>query len=453
MSGIIRTMRSFFREESGAIAIILALALPMMIGAAGVAIDIAQAYNVRSRLADALDKAALAGGSTLGTEDQVEQRVLDFFAANYKDEKLGTPHDISVTVGEDYTLTVSAWAQVQTTFMAIFGDSYDTLDIYVETKVKRELAGVEAVLVLDVTGSMAGSKIASLKTASTSFINIMFDNITDTEFLKIGIVPYSASVNVGPYGLGKNPDDSYYGPAFVDKPGSDPYVSPASNIDYGTGTNDWRGCILERSSPQDVTDDAPLPNWGMYRYVSCGWQYIYGSGWQWVCSGPPNRDCPTTSVVPLTNSQSTLLNAISGLSTGGYTYTNVGAAWGYHLITPTEPFTEGVPLDDDEWSRTIIIMTDGDNNTNNTYSAYGSNPGLNDSDLDDKLVDVCTNIKNDNIQIYTITFGSGVGSSTQNLMRECASEDTKYYHSSSGDDLEDAFENIASQLSQLHIVK
>src|SRR5690606_23598104 len=101
------------------------------------------------------------------------------------------------------------------------------------------------------------------------------------------------------------------------------------------------------------------------------------------------------------------------------TYGNVGMVWGYHVITPTEPFTEGVALDDEEWSRTIIMMTDGDNYVYDPYSAYGANPGLTARDLDEKFEDVCENIKEDGITIYTVTFQSGINNTTKDYYRAC----------------------------------
>ncbi len=52
--------------------------------------------------------------------------------------------------------------------------------------------------------------------------------------------------------------------------------------------------------------------------------------------------------------------------------------WGWRVISPTEPFTEGVAYDDDTWQKVIIVLTDGantidDESTHNgsNYSAYG----------------------------------------------------------------------------------
>lgn len=475
-------IRHFLRDESGVAAIVFAMALPMLIGAGGMAVDLAQAYNAKNRLSAALDKAALAGGSTDGTEAQIKERVTKFFHANYPTGKIGEVYDLTVLIGNDATVTVTAHSKVETMFMSALGTDY--MDIYAESKVKRELAGVEVVLVLDVTGSMddalgTTTKIKALKTAvsgsglknkqgvtvssnSSSFLNILFTRISDKNYLKIGIVPFSNTVNVGPYGLGKTPTGATYGTPFVDRPATDnsegagysAYVTPASNIQYqapATSTTNWWGCIRERASPNDVTD-ASSPNWGMYRYPKICSSVKNGTCQSWSNQNP-NVSCPQSSVVPLMNDKTALVSSVDNLITGGSTYGSVGMAWGYHLITPSAPFTEGVALNDPNWSKTVIFMSDGDNNANSTYSAYGPNSSITDANIDTKFVTACNNMKAEGITIYTISFGTSVSTATKNMFKACASDVSKYFNSTSGTDLSTAFNAIANQLSSLHIVE
>src|SRR5690606_28408769 len=149
----------------------------------------------------------------------------------------------------------------------------------------------------------------------------------------------------------------------------------------------------------------------------------------------------------------TLQAAINGLQAVGNTYINVGLVWGWRVISPAFPFTEGAPYDDVDWSKTVILMTDGDNMPYNTYSAYGSYPGLSASDLNSKMSDVCDNMKAESITLYTVTFQSGISNNTKDLFRACASQEEMYFDAPSNQDLIAACENIANQLSQLHIVK
>src|SRR3546814_14292664 len=93
------------------------------------------------------------------------------------------------------TITVSGEANVGTSFMRVI--VIDEIDVASAIEVTQETEGLELVLVLDVTGSMEGSKIAALRQASRDLIEILFGDDSEKEFLKVGIVPYSAAVNVG----------------------------------------------------------------------------------------------------------------------------------------------------------------------------------------------------------------------------------------------------------------
>jgi Flp pilus assembly protein TadG len=481
-------LKDWLWNEAGVVAIVFAMSLPMIIGAAGLAVDLAQAYNVKNRLADALDKATLAAGSTDGTSSQIQARVSKFFNANYPVGQLGTPYDLNVIIGSDGIVTVSARASVPTTFMSALGLS--SIDVYAQSGVKRELAGVEAVLVLDVTGSMNNSlgsvtKITALKNAvygtsatdPNSFLNIVFSRIPDPTYIKIGIVPFSDTVNVGPYGLGVDPTGTAYGTGFVSRPATDDYVTPPSNITYkapASSTTNWWGCITERASPAD-TNDSSSPNWGMYRYPkicshttqTCTHQTCtkmkngvcqtytcdtYTSTCTSYSNNDPNTACTQSMVVPLTSSKSILQNAIKTLIVGGNTYGNVGMVWGYHLMTPAAPFTEGVALNDEKWTKTVIFMSDGDNTVNTTYAAYGANSPLTVANLNSNFLATCNNMKQAGISIYTISFGVNVSSATQTMFSQCASDPGKYFNSTTGTDLGVAFKTIADQLSQLHII-
>lgn len=155
----------------------------------------------------------------------------------------------------------------------------------------------------------------------------------------------------------------------------------------------------------------------------------------------------------MTNIQNVLLTAIANLQTGGNTYGNIGMVWGFRLISPEEPFTEGAPYEEARWRKVILMMTDGDNTMNGTYSVYGetANHSITAADLDVRLEEVCTNAKAEGIQIYTVTFESGITEATRDYYRRCASQSTMYYNAPTNEELVAAFQDIASQLAQLHI--
>lgn len=550
---IVRAFRGYFCHERGVAAVAFAVMLPVIIASAGVAVDVAGVYNSQQRLANALDKAALAAASspTLSQSD-LQQRFLNFFNANYPPGVYGTAAIPTLTVNGN-TMTASASATVPTTFMSILG--INNLTINGTATVVETLAGVEAVLVLDTTGSMAGNNIAALRTASTNFINMMFSSITDPTYLKIGIVPWSETVNVGPYGIGKNLDGSTFenGITFVSWPANfptsfpnhntDPYVNPASSIKYGTGATDWGGCVMEPSAAA-VEEDDPSLIWPMYRYqelsgntpittcqgyacktygcaayaceayncTSCSKGSPSGSGCTKggsckaygtncltpgtstngaTCTTPgnatngascvtpgtstngaqcnawgtssrnasdlPNNYCTSVPVLPMTNNQAALLAEINALPTANSTYPDIGMVWGWRMISPGFPFTEGASYSDQTWSKTVIMMTDGNATTASVASGEGfaGAAGISTSATDEnnKFEQICTNMKAQGIQIYTITFQSAINATTQAYYRDCASQPSMYFNAPSNADLTTAFQAIATQLGQLHLSK
>ena len=216
----------------------------------------------------------------MASDDQaeIEDKVNAFMEINYPPEKLGATIDVTVVTYDDY-INVSATARVDTAFMDVIGIEY--MDVNSETTVQREVRGLEVVMVLDNTGSMnTNDNISALKEASESFIDILFDRTGDPDDIKIGMVPYSSSVNVGPYGLGLNESGGAYGPAFVVPPDTDVYANynngdtPYSGTNYAIAEEDleydpsakgqWHGCVLAWDYPDDTNDhDGP---WEMYRY-------------------------------------------------------------------------------------------------------------------------------------------------------------------------------------------
>ncbi len=447
----LKLLKNYTKDKSGVVAIVFGLSLPVLVAASGVAVDLGQAYNIKNRLGNAIDKAALAVAASTGEEDELNDIMNAFMDANYPEEKIGVPYGVILTMdGEKVTITANA--KVDTKFMRVFGK--DEVNVVAKTEVIRDLSGIEVVLVLDVTGSMYGSRLSALKQASLDFIEVMYDRITDEEYLKIGIVPYASSVNVGSYGWGLDTDGNNYGTAFVTTPDTDDYISPPSDIEYDLSDSEqWHGCVLAKDYPEDTQNIVSNPVWEMYRFPEiCLWSW-YGYCYYWISD--PNYYCPSEQVVPLTNDRNTLEDTINGLEAMGFTYGNIGMLWGGRVISPEEPFTEGEDWDDPRWRKAILMMTDGNNTMHYYYSVYGLTyeHSITPSDLNERFEETCENLKGDGVQIYTITFGSGISEDTKGYYERCASDTSLYFDAPSNETLVQAFQEIANQLSKLHISK
>lgn len=192
-----RRVAAFLGDRRGNVAMIFGIAFIPIVIAGGTGVDLARAFIVQQRLSHALDAAALAVGTSLEkSEEELEALAQSYFDANYPEEELGVPGALSMSVVDD-VVTLSASAEVETAFMRIVGQN--ELDVDATSEVTRKLTGLEVVMVLDNTGSMSrNGKLDSLKTAATSLTNILFGDDDTAEFLKVGLVPFSAPSTSGP---------------------------------------------------------------------------------------------------------------------------------------------------------------------------------------------------------------------------------------------------------------
>lgn len=186
------------RDRRGSIAVFLGLAIIPLVGAIGIGVDTARGFLVRSRLSQALDSAALAGGKVM-FESYRDQDVAMYFASNFPNGYLGatvgTPVVTDDGAKKEY-LTVTAEATLPSTFMRIFGQ--DTITVRASATINRVNRGMELALVLDNTYSMASNnKMTSLKTAANSLLDILYGDADTANQLTVGIVPFVAMVNVG----------------------------------------------------------------------------------------------------------------------------------------------------------------------------------------------------------------------------------------------------------------
>lgn len=458
----------YIRQTSGAIAIMFALMVPVLVGITGVSLDLSQAYLIKQRLTQALDAAALAAAASSTDTDDIRQKVLDFFNANYPPEELGITLDPVVTIVGD-EITVTGNARYNTLFLTVLG--IDHIDVGGETTVVREVQGIEVALVMDNTGSMnTNNNISALRDAASNFVYIMYGIDTDDgaaadpsaldgmatrdlDYIKVGLVPYSTSVNVGPYGLGEDLNGDYYGEPFVNNP---------YDLDYTTNYNsnhDWFGCVLAHDYPDDTLDhEGP---WDMYRYCRdenddpyCDLGSYWSGGQQYFyVKRKPNYNCVRTPVTPLVSSPTQLKESIDTMVASGYTYGNYGMVWGGRVISPEFPFEEGVEWDNQYWRKAVVMMTDGNNTMHWRYSVYGptQDHNIGVGDLNNRFIDVCDDLKEKGVLVYTVTFYSNISESTKDFYRDCATAESYYHDAPAQEDLIEVFETISRELSNLHI--
>lgn len=436
-----KSITHYLKSIAGVTAVAFAMAIPVVVGVSGMAIDVSNAYLIKQRLSHAVDAAALAAAASSNSTSDINATVQEFFELNYPSTRIGAPYNVQVTI-EGSDIKVSATANYVTYFARVL--SLDEIEIVEDSTVTREIIGLEVAMVLDVTGSMnTNNNIGTLRTAATNFTNILFENAAYPDSVKIGLVPFATAVNVGPYGLGRLPSGGTYDTAFVRNPNNRSFNQ--------SNSNQWWGCVLDNhTTPKDTQDTDSTWRWDMYRYTNSGARDTRIRNQ----SVAPNSLCNRSYILPLTSNRTSIITRINGLQADGNTLSNLGMVWGYRLLSPEFPFREGVTWDNQDWRKVVILMTDGDNFTNDVYNGYGrwlDNQSMTVTTLNQRLAQTCTNMKNSGITVYTVTFTSGINQTTKNFYKNCASDESKWIDAPTQADLLKAFEQISRELSNIHI--
>ncbi len=509
-----KRLAGFRRDEGGNIAIIAAIGVPILALVSFALLDINRASGQKRELQDALDAAALYAARSTAVTDADLQKV----GSKALSAQLGTMVDArlissSFALGKNGAVVATAQVSVKPFVSNIWlqGD----MEVGADSEVLRSMNRIELALVLDNTGSMAGSKLANLKTASKNLIDTLATSAarsSEPNPVKIGIVPFSQTVKVGA---------TYKSQTWIDQTGAAPInreifwdKATATTINanrftlLGNMGQSWGGCVETRAQPYDVQDTAPTTgtpatlytpyfapdepdsrsksgnangDFGSFSndylpdelFSATNWKIPQGYIGKYDQApsggGGPNRGCDLQPIMRLTTNWTGLKTLVDGMVATGNTNIPLGAAWGWNLLSPTGPFADGSAYGAAKLSKIAIIMTDGDNvmsdaNNDNesNYNALGyvwqnrlgingGGQGARTSAMDKRLALLCENMKARGVVIYTVRVEVKSGASA--LLKKCATTADRYYDVQNAADLDDVFQRIAGEISNLRISK
>jgi Flp pilus assembly protein TadG len=206
MSG---SIRKFIADRSGAFAIQFALMVVPLMVCTGLAVDGGRVFLARYELAQALDAAALAVGSTAnGNQTSLASLATTYVNANYRTKHNGP---IKVTLGDNaagIVVNLKGEVTVDTYFMPLVGQ--DKVLVKAESTIRRGGNSIEVALALDITGSMneypdadkSQLKIDALKVAAKDLIDTVVALPANQPpnvqyYSRLAIVPWSNNVFVG----------------------------------------------------------------------------------------------------------------------------------------------------------------------------------------------------------------------------------------------------------------
>ena len=396
----------FARREDGTTAILFALALLPILVMFGFAIDIQRAQSAKVQMQAIADSAALAGARQFYEGgDTAEAVAKAYFENAIASMPPGTNcASLSITTDDKYgSVTVTANCALGTTISGIIGQ--DKIDLNTSATARSKASKLDLALMLDVSGSMKGSKLKDLKTAAKNAVDIL--TIGAAGDTRIALAPYSTSVNLGSY------------------------TEAVVGTDAFDADRDHATCVTERPGIAKRTDEAPEDTkWVGYETESVGGKDIW---------------CPKSEVLPLTNNSGKLKSQINALTADGWTAGQLGIAWSWYAIAPEWNSiwpADSAPLkyDNPDVIKSVILMTDGAFNT--TYDDKQGN-SVNQSKV------LCKEMRDAGVQIYSVAFKAPA--SGQAVLKNCASSPDHYFEPENGDELIAVYEEIATSLSNLRL--
>jgi Flp pilus assembly protein TadG len=402
----------FGRDEQGAVAIMFGLMFLALWFIAGIAIDYGRVVHTESKFIAAADAASLAGGRALLdgslTDEDVKALAAKYFEENVKVSGFPGVGYVTPEIAVDRStgkVTVSLTAEVGMTMTAAMG--FDKIDVPVYSSVQYDQKNIELGMALDTTGSMKGQKIADLKSAANTLVDILIPESGATSTVRIGLAPYAAAINLGSYA-----DDA----------------SNNASID---------GCVWERTGGEAYTDTAPQA--GAYFNAGAVPKDVDPT------EGVSNYSCPKAKLLPLTSDRDALKTAINGFKAEGYTAGHIGTQWAWNLISPLwdnvwPEASKPVAYTDKKTLKAIILMTDGLFNT-----AYGNDTANN------QALALCENMKGADKGVVVFAVGFKAPESAKKTLRSCASSENHYFEATDGNELMQAFTAIGRQLNKLRL--
>lgn len=182
----------------------------------------------------------------------------------------------------------------------------------------------------------------------------------------------------------------------------------------------------------------------------------------------PGYSCPTAPIEPLTTNFGTLKTKVNALEAAGSTNIAEGVAWGWRVLSPGAPFTEGRAKSVSTNSKIMVVLSDGANSFGNLSNAFGSGyssygyladarispesatAAATNAKMDELTLQACSAAKLDGIEIYTISLEIDE-QATLDMLEACASDSAHFFNLPNRSMLSDAFKQIKDKIAKVRL--
>jgi Flp pilus assembly protein TadG len=426
MFGALKNLAARFTADGrGNVALTFALSGTVLATAVGGGLDYSRSTSVGAELQAALDSGVLAAASL--TQSRSADDVVRAYVEAALSDHQSLLQSLDLEVSSDISFNArqveaSAAVTVPTTLLGVAG--INSLTVRRDASALQQIRDIEISLVLDISGSMGGSKIRALRDAAEEFVEVVLaDN------------PERTSVSVIPYNGGVRLPSEVLSAGIVDLPPG--LLRQSACLEYG---HDYPIEI-------DLTDvELEVLRWGE----------------QPMWAGSSSAFCPERNEesVFLSNDEGDLIDRIRDLDAGGNTGLDIATAWGARALDPVWRGRLGgdfgdrpAAYDDEDTIKVLVVMTDGAATAQIRREMRRGRPRnvqlYSARQARENMADACDEAEGKGVQIYTIAFQLS-GSTNRNLMQGCASRPQNYYQVEDMD-IASAFSAIAADISQLRI--
>ncbi len=421
IAGIRHRSLRLARLDHGQVAVLFALSVLPIAMVAGFAIDFQMLATKKAKAQYSLDSAVIAGTRAYqegASTAEVKTTVQSYFMAALLSTESNLDCSSPQVTIDDTDVEATSSCSMATTLSGVAG--VEEMSFNISTATTYGIGKVDVSFVFDISGSMSGSRISDLRLAAHDAVDALLvedPKPGQEDDVRLAMVAYNGAFNAGDYfetvtGQSRDQTYTYY------KDGR------WRHFDYSTT------CVFERAGDEAFTDALPGP--GQYLSAADVFQ---------------RNDCDNIEPQALTSSRDDLHDYIDELDAGGNTAGHLGVAWGWYMISPEwasilpEP-SQPLPYLEPDTAKALILMTDGDFNT------VGDSDNGSSTRQAKKL---CDELKKDKIVVYSVAFQAP--SAGEDVLRYCSSGTEFFFKPQNGDQLLDAYQSIASSISDLRITR
>jgi hypothetical protein len=458
----------FIAADEGNIAVIFAIALVPILGFIGVAIDYARANSARSSMQAALDSTALMLSKDLSngniTTSQIAAKAQAYFTSLYtnKDATLTGPVTATFTANSSLgsTIKVDASGSVQSDFLKIKAGLYfPAINFSGSSTAAWGYVRMRVAMALDNTGSMAqDGKMPAMQKAAKDLVDQLSVLAKTPGDIYISVIPFAKDVNVGA---------SNYNQSWLDftdwdvDPATDSFGTCSqankttrssclqSNKTWTPDHSKWTGCVTDRDQDYDTKNTAPTNSATRFPAEEYGFSF-FGFTSSYCKAGNNPYLQP---IMPLSYDWSAIKTLIGNMQPTGNTNQGIGMAWAWMTLTQSDPFNAPAKDPNYTYKDAIILLSDGLNTQNRWYS--------NAAQIDARQKILCDNLNKKDLNtgeplytVYTIQVNTSKPADAEStVLKNCASDPSKFFTVTSVDQTAAVFSSIATSLTKLRVAK